>query len=770
MIGSGVRARPTGQYASEMTGAGAWPETDESLFTDRASSLGGVLSQAAKAREGWQTNQASIFNGVHVWAGEGASKAGAVVEKHASEMISHEQRMRDAISWCEKAAESITTAKDVICDNVAKGQEEIRQLEREAANQDIDATNAIQSVVNRKYFENFDTVNKLAVGLGGKPGVPQAPFEEPDELDTDGSRVPDGQRPSFFVRPTSSEVPQAPVVGEPVAPPIGTPSIQPGASKGVRAAGTPDMGGPVVGQPAANPVVKPDVVRPAGRPNIDAPSASPSPGRSPAGPQSQPSPVMASGGSGMPPITSSSPGSPLGSGGSSGGGAPSLGGGSGSGGGGASGVGSSGGSSGGGTSSSPISDGPSSIGDQSSVDPSNGASGPSSGAGGQPPIQSPPIADRLSNIGPAMQPASAPMAAPAAPTEVAPPAAPAPSNPTTSTAAHAPVAPVSPPATGGGVPMAGGPAMPPPPMPLGPPPTPSPAAPVVPTSAVPPPVAAPTSSAGSVVGAPAPVPVSAARAERDAIAGSMRRQSAGDPVQVARRVAAALNAVESMDFGFFWATGVTKDGTILVANSYGIGYIPDGVKLPDGVRMVSADESIPIDERAKWATFPMLALHGWAQHHDVPLRAVVATAEQFDGFDPGAARVILTPDDIPERGDMAGRSRLEVIAPGAARQLASVDDTRLGDLLPPAPADTTPPADNSLMLWFEVMKPLMSTSAERGAAHLEAMVSYANHAQELALHRAQTATDAATQRAAIADWVYWQHVSVMSNDAIVIRQ
>ncbi|WP_234786943.1 secretion protein EccK [Mycolicibacterium monacense] len=266
------------------------------------------------------------------------------------------------------------------------------------------------------------------------------------------------------------------------------------------------------------------------------------------------------------------------------------------------------------------------------------------------------------------------------------------------------------------------------------------------------------------------MPVSAARAERDAIAGSMRRQSAGDPVQVARRVAAALNAVESMDFGFFWATGVTKDGTILVANSYGIGYIPDGVKLPDGVRMVSADESIPIDERAKWATFPMLALHGWAQHHDVPLRAVVATAEQFDGFDPGAARVILTPDDIPERGDMAGRSRLEVIAPGAARQLASVDDTRLGDLLPPAPADTTPPADNSLMLWFEVMKPLMSTSAERGAAHLEAMVSYANHAQELALHRAQTATDAATQRAAIADWVYWQHVSVMSNDAIVIRQ
>ncbi|WP_231737555.1 secretion protein EccK [Mycobacterium sp. IS-1742] len=273
-----------------------------------------------------------------------------------------------------------------------------------------------------------------------------------------------------------------------------------------------------------------------------------------------------------------------------------------------------------------------------------------------------------------------------------------------------------------------------------------------------------------MVGAPAPVPVSAARAERDAIAASMRRPSSGDPVQVARRVAAALNAAESTDFGFYWATGVTKDGAILVANSYGIGYIPGGVKLPEGVKMVSADESIPIEDRAKWATFPMLALHGWAQHHDNPLRAVIATADQFDGFDPGAARVILKPEDIPERGDMSGRSRLEVIAPDAARQLDSVGDPMLAELLPPAPADATPPADNSRMLWFDVMKPLMSTSDDRGPAHLEAMVHYANHAQELALHRAQTAADAETQRAAIADWVYWQHISVVSSDAIVVKQ
>jgi hypothetical protein len=271
--------------------------------------------------------------------------------------------------------------------------------------------------------------------------------------------------------------------------------------------------------------------------------------------------------------------------------------------------------------------------------------------------------------------------------------------------------------------------------------------------------------------APAPVPISAARAERDAIlsastAGAMRRKTNGnDPLQRARHIAAALN-VGVMDFGFFWVTAVTVDGTIVVANSYGLAYIPSGVNLPEQVRMATADESVPLSERAKWATYPILAVQGWAQNHDMKLRAVVATEEQFANFDPGVAKIILTQEDIPDSGTMQGRSRLEVIAPGAAHQLAVVSDFGLNELLPPAPADIEPPSDETAMLWFEVAKPLMSTSPQRGAAHLEAFVTYATHAQELALYQAHIATDPATQRQAIADWVYWQHLAVLISDAI----
>ncbi len=69
-------------------------------------------------------------------------------------------------------------------------------------------------------------------------------------------------------------------------------------------------------------------------------------------------------------------------------------------------------------------------------------------------------------------------------------------------------------------------------------------------------------------------------------------------------------------------------------------------------------------------------------------------------------------------------------------------------------------------MWFDMAVPLMSTATDRGVAHMNLMVDYANHAQELALYRAHTAADAALQRAAIADWVYWQHLSVLMSDAI----
>jgi hypothetical protein len=312
------------------------------------------------------------------------------------------------------------------------------------------------------------------------------------------------------------------------------------------------------------------------------------------------------------------------------------------------------------------------------------------------------------------------------------------------------------------------------PMPLGPPSTPPPAAPANPAASTPTGPGVNPASVRTDAGAigAAPVPVSAARAERDAImsastAGAMQRRSNNSSAALiqARRIAAALN-IGVLDYGFFWVTGLTADGSIIVANSFGLGYIPDGVQLPPQVTMATADESIPPTDRAKWATYPILAIQGWAQNHDQKLRAVIATEEQFARFDPGAAKIVLQAEDIPETGKMEGRSRLEVIAQGVAVRLASVSDAALVELLPPAPADTAAPEDNSNRLWFELTKPLMSTASDRGIAHLEAFVNYADHAQEQALYRAHTAADGALQRAAIADWVYWQHLSVLMSDAL----
>ena len=60
--------------------------------------------------------------------------------------------------------------------------------------------------------------------------------------------------------------------------------------------------------------------------------------------------------------------------------------------------------------------------------------------------------------------------------------------------------------------------------------------------------------------------------------------------------------------------------------------------------------------------------------------------------------------------------------------------------------------------------PIGSPGAQ--AKHLHACVAYANHAQQLALHRAQTAAEPDPQRRAITDWIYWQHLGVLMNDAV----
>ncbi|MCV7258840.1 hypothetical protein [Mycobacterium shimoidei] len=270
--------------------------------------------------------------------------------------------------------------------------------------------------------------------------------------------------------------------------------------------------------------------------------------------------------------------------------------------------------------------------------------------------------------------------------------------------------------------------------------------------------------------APAPIPVSAARAHKDVVADATNRQSATDQLRVAYRIAAALNAADMAnpaDFRFFWMTAVTADGRIVVANSYGLGYIPEAVTLPTQVTMASADDSVPVEQRARWATYPHLALQDWAVHHDTTLRIVIGKEEHFEGIDPGAPKHILVEEDIPASGKMQGRSRLDVVAPDAAAQLAGISDLSLVDMLPPAPVGASPPADQRSTLWWEVMKHLMSSDTDRGVAHLQAFAAYSNHCQGLALHAAHTAVHAVEQRDAVANWLYWQHITSLLNSALV---
>src|SRR4051812_29142858 len=177
------KSKPTGPHSGEMTGPGAWPETDEDAYSNRARELGGILSSVSTALDAWQCQQASIFNGPYVWSGDASKRAGAAVDGATKAMQAHQQQLRDAIAWCNDAATNIVSAKDTITSNVGAGQQEIQTIEKTAARTNQNPEGAIRAVVERKYGENVSTIDALAVRLGGKPGIPASPANGPGKPD-----------------------------------------------------------------------------------------------------------------------------------------------------------------------------------------------------------------------------------------------------------------------------------------------------------------------------------------------------------------------------------------------------------------------------------------------------------------------------------------------------------------------------------------------------------------------------------------------------------
>ncbi|WP_155946829.1 hypothetical protein [Mycobacterium sp. URHD0025] len=765
----GTIEKPPGEYAPTMTGPGAWPEFDESVFDQRKEMLSSIKSAVSQARASWDAVHAGIFNGLLVWVGGSATAAAAKAQEHSKAMQEIEQQLADAIEWCGKAWVTTRMAKKAISDYVELKHKEIYDFLAKAEKEGTkaqDAKDAAQKIAEQAYHANKKFLDTLADSLGGKTEAAESPPPgnnvagplENNGTGTPGSTSP-GSTASVGGTSGSGKEPLASLMsnepkGHPQpgddAPAGGAPAkaaegLGEQAQPAPRAPSAGDEGGasakaaeglgeqaqpapraPSAGDEGEAPAKTAEGVAEQAQPApATLPTVSPNPAQPPAG-KPPTSPVT--------PSVPSAPGAPS---------APSLG----------------GAPSSSSAASSPLSSGSSSLAG-AGMDPSKAAEA----LAGRPPVDplkefSKGFAD---SAGTPVHAASSgggapPPLAPAPAVPASDPMVPASTNtaPVSQNSAPAAAPPAQPP-SGGPMGMGGGG------MPLGPPPTAPPAGAVAPP---PPPAAPPAPAVSAAAGAQvAPIPVSAARAERDAALNAAKR-SGSDPLETARRIAAALN-VGVGELKFTWLTGLTQDGTIVVANNYGLGYIPQGVKLPQQVKFASVDESIPMEERAKWTTYPILALHGWAQAHDTTLRAVIGFEEQFKGSDPGVPTVALQREDLPSDGRMQGRSRLEVIAPEVAARLSAVTDAMLIDMLPPAPADPQPPEDRRFELMMEVFRPLLSADTGRAVPQLQALIPFANHMQEMALHGAYTAVDGEALRTATADAIYWQHIGVMAGDAL----
>ncbi len=729
--------RPTGEYAGQMLEPGGWPEANEDTFYDRALEYNQVLRKVTDVMDSCRHQQVEVFEG-GVWSGGAANAANGALGTNLNQMSTLQDYLATVITWHRHIAGLLVQAKSDIGNNVDGAQREISILENDPELDADERMAAIEALVRATHEANAslvaETAEQVLASKNWRP--PKNALEDllhqvtPPTLDIPSVVVPtpDPSRPVFPTprpyepyEPTPvipvNPAPVTPVVPTPVTPVNPTPvtPVNPSPETPVTPPVTPVIPGapvtPTPGTPATP--VTPVNPNPAPAPGpgpapTPAPTPGPRPAPAPVGPPSPNQPAMP-----MDPGTPSTPTAP-------------------------------------GTE--PVHVKPAASTDAPSVPGHPG--GPAGPA--RPDDASPAVAPAAAGAMPTVAPgASAGRGAAAASAGAGQGASPAAASGAGSRAAsgRAPTGP-SGRAPASANPRAASARSAPPPRPAPPPEDKRDKEKAEPADAV----------------TPSPsIPVSAARAARDAVAAASRRSNKDDPLRLARRIAAALNAPDSGgegDYGFFWITAVTTDGEIVVANSYGLAFIPDQVHLPNTVYMASSDHVIPADEKARTATYPILAVQGWAAYHDLKLRAVIGTAEQLANSDPGAAKIVLEPDDIPESGQMTGRPRLEVVNPAAAAQLAETDDVRLTDLLPHAPAGENPPDDERHMLWFELMKPMTSSAIGREVAHLRAFQAFAAHSKELALHQAYAATDPAAQRVAVADWLYWHYAVGLLDSAL----
>jgi hypothetical protein len=731
--------RPTGEYAGQMLEPGGWPEADEDTFYDRAQEYGQVLRKVADVMDATRHQRVEVFDG-GVWSGGAAHAADGALGANLNEMSTLQDYLATVITWHRHIGSLIVEAKSEIGNNVDGAQREIMILENDTELDAEERQTAINSLVRATHHANTSLVTETAEQVRASknwkpphnaledllhqvtPPAPEVPTLVVPKPNTPAPAVPiptpfepipanpyDPVGPGTPMNPVTPN-PFDPTNPNPVTPITPIPPLTPV-----------DPATPTTPVPSLPPVTP---VNP-GRPVTPVTPVTPAPAPTPAPSPVNPAPVNPTPGPGPGPA----PVGPL----------P------------------------GGPGTSPTPEVPGS--EPVHVKPAAAVDAPVHT--GQPSGPSGP-SHRADDGSPAMTPAAAtgiPAPARGSSAGLGGTAASAAASQSTGGAA-APSAGTR--AAGGRAPLGG--------------------AGKAPGTAKTRPASARTAAAArpaapdrddaqkdkahpadDVTALPS-IPVSAARAARDAVAAASGAGGAKkDPLRLARRVAAALNARDSggeHDYGFFWITGVTTEGEIVVANSYGLAYIPDGIELPAKVYLASADRNVPVDERARSATYPVIAVQTWAAYHDLKLRAVIGTAEQLANSDPGVTKVILENDDIPESGKMIGRPRLEVVDAAATAQLLDTDDLHLVDLLPPAPADANAPDDERPMLWFDVMKPMTSTATGREVAHLRAFHAYAAHSQELALHQAYGAADPEAQRPAVEDFLYWRCVAGLLESAL----
>ncbi len=148
----GIEKLP-GEYCTEMTEPGGWPEIDESLLRARASEILKLRNAVHAVLDTWQSGRQGIANGT-IWSGAAATSASSSLTREEHSMAALDAHLSKSYAFLNLLADTVEATKQTVNQNLSQAYQFIAAIQSAPEMDAAEKDSAIRAFVSGQHAVN----------------------------------------------------------------------------------------------------------------------------------------------------------------------------------------------------------------------------------------------------------------------------------------------------------------------------------------------------------------------------------------------------------------------------------------------------------------------------------------------------------------------------------------------------------------------------------------------------------------------------------------